>query len=286
MAVGLPEIDPESYRVFRANMCSLAARVAEHLAPANGMPLIPRVLREIESYRNGWERSRRVEMTRWRTLAAKLVGRVVAASGINATSHGAMQLLEEVERLETSSDVERYSKLVDEFLRGGRSQTESVIYSQRVTTDRSTTNDNPAGLRGGGSAVEHVARIMEQGGRGFIVLFRLGCLEVISDRYGVDAAEDCLMAIAAYLTRNLRREDAIFHWSDSSLLAVLLGRTNEQIMLGEVRRIAAQNRGITIQIGCRAVMLHVPLEFEVTPIGLLRKAEDIYHHSLESAATG
>jgi GGDEF domain-containing protein len=284
LAEGLPQVDPASYGTFRANMGSLATQMVRQSSPADHTPLIRKVLGEVETYRNGVEKLRRVELMRWRILTAKLVSEVVAASGVNATSSRATQLQEEVERLETSLDVERFTKLVDEFLRTSRSRMEGLLLSGRVETDRSTTNDNAAGLRGGGSAVEYVAKLMDRGDLGYVVVFRLGCLEVISDRYGMAAVEDCLMAIASYLTRSLRREDSIFHWSDSSILAVLQRRANEQIVSSEVLRIAAQNREIAIQIAGRAIVLHVPIEYEVTPIGNLHSAEDLYHPFLETAA--
>jgi GGDEF domain-containing protein len=84
------------------------------------------------------------------------------------------------------------------------------------------------------------------------------------------------MAVSAFLTHNLRSGDAIFHWSDSSLLVILEGRPNEQILTAELQRIIAQNREITVTIEGRNVMLRIPLDFVLTPIGFLRNAEDLY----------
>jgi GGDEF domain-containing protein len=134
--------------------------------------------------------------------------------------------------------------------------------------DRSMDNDNAAGLRGGGSAVEHLKGIMERRGAGFIALFRLGCLEIISQRFGLEAVQDCLMAVAAFLTHNLHGNDAVFHWSDSSLLVIL----------------EAQNRDITVNIEKRTVMLRIPLEFDLTSIACLHSAEDLYKLTFKPAA--
>lgn len=285
VAGNLPEIDAETYRAFREHISSVLDQVPEKLPDAERMALVREVIREVGNYRAGSERSLRVTVTRWRILAAKLVREVVAGSGVNATSDRALQLLEKVETLTTSTDVEHYSGMVDEFLRNSQRWSDGAFVSQLTTTDQSTTNDNAAGLRGGGSAVEQVGRIIENNGNGFVTLFRIGCLDVISERYGMDAVADCLITVASHLTRSLRREDGIFHWSDSSLLALLRGRPNEQIVYGEVQRIASQNREITIQIGGRMVMLHVPLSFEIVPISSLISADELYNLSIEPVTT-
>jgi GGDEF domain-containing protein len=91
----------------------------------------------------------------------------------------------------------------------------------------------------------------------------------------MEAVQDSLMAVSAFLTSSLRNDDAIYHWSDSSLLAVLQSPTTEQILTAAMRRIVDNNRDITIQIGGRSVMLRIPLEFEITPIDSLRTADDL-----------
>jgi GGDEF domain-containing protein len=117
---------------------------------------------------------------------------------------------------------------------------------------------------------------MEKGGRGFVVLFQLGMLDVIGERFGVEAVQDSLMAVSAFLTSSLRNDDAIYHWSDSSLLAILQSPSSEQILTAAMRRIVDNNRDISIQIGGRSVMLRIPLDFEMIPIGMLNSAEDLY----------
>jgi hypothetical protein len=92
---------------------------------------------------------------------------------------------------------------------------------QLKEANRSTTNDNAAGLRGGGAAVEHLRAILENCSLGYIVFFRLGCMDVIGERFGTEATQDSLMAVAAFLTHSLRSDDMIYFWSDTSLLAIL-----------------------------------------------------------------
>jgi hypothetical protein len=60
------------------------------------------------------------------------------------------------------------------------------------------------------------------------------------------------------------------------LLALLQGRVSGQIVTAELRRIASNNREVTVVIDGRTVMLRIPLEFELTPIDCLRSANDLY----------
>jgi GGDEF domain-containing protein len=175
----------------------------------------------------------------------------------------------------TAEEIEGARSALEEFLRPGGHERRNSRTAALKVADRTTANDNAAGLRGGGAAVEHLARVMEQGRHGFVVLFQLGCLDMICERFGIEAMQDCLMAVSAYLTHTLRRDDAIFHWSDSTLLAVVLDRPNEQILTAELERIASQNRDITINVGGRVVMLRIPLGFELIPIERLTSASDI-----------
>lgn len=92
------------------------------------------------------------------------------------------------------------------------------------------------------------------------------------------------MAVSAFLTASLQGDDAIYHWNDSSLLAVLQGRPSEPILLAELQRIASQNRDSSIQVAGRTIVLRIPLAVELTPIDRLRVAEDLYRLSTQQAS--
>jgi hypothetical protein len=91
------------------------------------------------------------------------------------------------------------------------------------------------------------------------------------------------MAVSAFLIASLHSDDGIYHWSESSLIAVLQGRPSEQILAAELNRIAAQNRESSINVSGRTIMLRIPLAFELTPISRLRSAEDLYRISAQPA---
>jgi GGDEF domain-containing protein len=253
----------------------LSLQIPDRLPEHEKMALIRDVLREFEKYRGDSESELRERAAGWRTLVVSMFRELLGNLAIDPLSPVVLPLNQRIARMVTAEEIEGARSALEEFLRPGGHERRNSRTAALKVADRTTANDNAAGLRGGGAAVEHLARVMEQGRHGFVVLFQLGCLDMICERFGIEAMQDCLMAVSAYLTHTLRRDDAIFHWSDSTLLAVVLDRPNEQILTAELERIASQNRDITINVGGRVVMLRIPLGFELIPIERLTSASDI-----------
>ena len=284
-AAGVPEMDAAQYRAFRANVDELARRLPDHLPDEEKLALIARILREFESYRNGAEGALREQLAGWRKLVDALFRELLANLGVDTASAEAVPLLGRVKLLTTAAEIEDWRARLEVYLHPASGNGPAAALAAKLrAADHSTANDNAAGLRGGGSAVEHVRRMMEAGEDGFVVLFRLSCLDVINQRFGAEAVEDCLMAVSAFLTAGLERDDTIYHWSDSALLAVLRGRYSEFIVSAELDRIISKNRESSINVAGRSIMLRIPISFDVTPINRLRSAEDLMRISANQAA--
>jgi GGDEF domain-containing protein len=275
VTINVPELDSEGYKALRANVAKLSQRMQDRLPQEEKLALIREVVREFEAYRAVADKTTRVRQASWRSLAVVLLNELLASMGIAPTSRSARPLVEQIAKLNDAQEIELYREQLEGFLHPSGTNSVCAAAAPLQIADRSTANDNAAGLRGGGSAIEHVAGVMQAGRRGFVVLFNLSCLDVIGDRFGIGAVQDCLMAVSAYLTHSLHNDDLIFHWSDSSLLAVLLDRLTQQIAIAELQRIANQNRDITINVGGRLVMLRIPLTFELFPIESLNAPDDI-----------
>jgi GGDEF domain-containing protein len=283
MALNMPEIDIEAYKEFRRNVNRLSLQLPDRLPDNEKLVLIRAILQEFENYRGGIETVLRERTVGWRALATNLFKEVMASLGTDADSPAAAQLAKDLARLTTLEEIQAWNGHLEGFLHPLDADGNALGLASVKLADRSTANDNAAGLRGGGSAVEHLKKIMDRGGNGFIALFRLSCLDVISQRFGMEAVQDCLMAVSAFLTASLHNDDAIFHWSDSSLLAILQGRPSEQILTAELQRIASQNRDSSINVAGRTIMLRIPLAFELTPISRLRDPEDLFRLSAPAA---
>lgn len=275
-AAGVPEIDAAAYKEFKATISNMARRLRDRLPDEEKLALIKLILQEFEGYRAESERAIRESTGNWRSLVTLLTQSLFDSMGLTSSSEGASSLISRIANLSTSSEIETFREQLADFLRLGGDDEGEVNASTLRRTDLSTANDNPSGLPGGGAAIEHVKRLMDKRINGFIVIFRIGSLEVIQERYGREAVEDCLMGISAYITASLRKDDAVYHWSDSSLLAILQSAFSEKVVSTAMRRVIDNNRDISIHIGDRWVMLRAQLEFEITPISQLRSAEDLY----------
>jgi GGDEF domain-containing protein len=283
---GVPEVDAQAYRRFRSNLDNLVHRMAGNLPLRERVELIKAVVQEFDCYRTETETALHEALTGWRGLIAKLFGKLVAALGIDARNPDVFSLTQRIRHLTAAAEIEAWDKKLSAFLdpRSGIAPAEDVPARMRVA-DTSTANHNLAGLHGGGLALARLTELIERGDRGYVVLFRLGCLDLINERFGEEAVEDAVMAVSAYLTHSLRREDMVYHWTDSSLLAILDKRANEYILSAELKRIVALNRDVNINIGGRTVMLRIPIAFDVVPINRLRSADDVRKLSLDSINT-
>jgi GGDEF domain-containing protein len=274
-ARGVPEVDSDTYKAFRAELARRALQLPDRLPDEEKLAQVRGILQEFENYRNRSEAELRNRTSEWRGITSYLFHELLKSLGIDASSPNPEKLLQKAATAASAQDVQECHNQMETFLHPTGGDSAPAEASQFRKADHSTENLNAAGLRGGGSAIEHVRRIMECGDKGFVVLFRLSCLSMINQRFGPEAVEDCLMAVSAFLTQSLHSEDAIYHWSDSSLLAVLQGRANEQILTAELDRIAMQNRETSVKIGGRATMLRIPITFDITPIERLKSADDL-----------
>jgi GGDEF domain-containing protein len=279
-ALGVPEIDVESYREFRANVAKLSLQLPDRLPEEEKLAQMRLVLREFENYRSRSEAELRNRTTEWRAVVSFLFRELLGNLGIDASAPNPSGLILNLAGVTTAQSAQEFHDGLEAFLHPTGADSAPAEASHFRTADHSTANLNASGLRGGGSAIEHVKRLLESGGNAFIVLFRLSCLNMVNQRFGPEAVDDCLMAVSAFLTQSLHSDDAIYHWSDSSLLAILQGRANDQILTAELERIAMQNRETTVNIGGRATMLRIPITFDVTPIERLKSADDLYKITL------
>jgi GGDEF domain-containing protein len=273
-ALNMPEIDAATYKLFRETVSAKARSIPDRLPESELLPAIKSILQEFEGYRKGADGALRERQAGWRLLAGTLLRELFTTMGIDPGSDAAAALIENVGILSTGHQIQIFRGLLDEFLHPTGDGSRRAGSRFRVA-DHSTANDNAAGLRGGGAAQEQFKTLLERGASGYVVAFRLNCLDVIGERFGLEAVHDSLMAVAAFLTHSLRGSDTVYHWSDSSLLAMLESDATEQMLVVAMQRIVNSNRDTTIIIDGRNVMLRIPLTFEITPFSHFRSADDL-----------
>ncbi|MGA2350484.1 MAG: hypothetical protein ABSF70_08645 [Terracidiphilus sp.] len=283
VAESMPRIDAATYNSFRGTAARMALQIPDSMEDSERLKVVNAILHEFENYRIGVENALRERQKNWRSLVAKLARELLTALGVKEDAAIGLPLTEAIDQLTTAEQLKDYRELLNGFLELRSADKEANKISPLKVADTSTGNENAAGLMGGGAAVEQLRNVMARGATGFVAIFQLSCLEMVSRRFGPEAVEDCLMAVSAFLTASLHSDDAIFHWSDSSLVAILLGRGNEHLLEAELRRIASKNSDINVNIGGRFIMLRIPLTFELTPIESFKTADDLYKLSLQGA---
>lgn len=275
VAMNMPEIDPQAYKNFRTEVARLALQVPDRATEQDKLLVARQMVQEFELYRNLSREQLRERLSAWRALTGLLLRACIEHMHMRMNSPGVLALFKEILVIEQAGEIKNCYAKVEKFLTPpskGKSDDDALGVSD---PNLSTSNDNAAGLLGGGSAAEHLERILTVGGKGYVVQFELGCMDVIGQRFGAEAVQDCLIAVAAYITNSLHADDRIYHWSNSRLLAIVQGRANDQILTAELNRISGHNRDFTVNVCGRNVMLRIPLSFEVIPVSRFQSAEDL-----------
>jgi GGDEF domain-containing protein len=278
-ALNVPEIDSAAYKIFRSQVSKLSMKMPDRLAENEKLELIKSIVNEFETYRNSSETALRERLNEWRGATKTLLSELVTSLSLDPKDPAVNPLMTEIGQLTTAEEIASWGSRLQDFLHPPDAEGRAMGLAALKNANCSLENDNAAGLRGGGAAVVYLKKLMERGGSGFIAVFQLSCLDIIEKRFGPEAVQDCLMAVSSFLTDSLHNDDVIFHWSDTSLLAILQGRANEQILGAELGRIIHHNRESSIMVDGRPIMLRIPLSFELTPISRLRAAEDIFRLS-------
>jgi GGDEF domain-containing protein len=272
-ALNMPEFDAVAYREFRTNITRLALQISDPTSQEDKLSLLRTIAHEFENYYATSVKVLRERQSSWRSLTVRMARELLTQMGVNPTQPNAALLLKQASELSTEEALQEFRALLESLIRpaaGGN------VTALRLSADRSSSNDNAVGLPGSGAAVERVDKIIAEGGRGFIVLFRLSCLDVVRQRFGPEAVQDSLQAVSVFLTNGLHSDDSIYHWNETALLAVLQGRASEQILAAELQRLVMSNRETNIHVGGRNVMVRIPITFDLASIEKLHSAEDLF----------
>ena len=278
-AINLPQIDPEIHRRFRSGILRSSISLVQPQSESDLLNIVASIVHELETYRTDSEVTLEARLKEWRQTASLLMHQLGDRDKVDqrtelwascTTSLASVAAVDEIQSLRT--------KLQQLFQTSGEEQAAKRV-EEAEEQDRSTANDNAAGLRGGGAAIEHVRSMIASSRPGYVGLFRLNCLDVVGERFGPEGIQDCLMTVSAFLIQNMRSEDSVYHWSESSLLAVCDRKIREDILTAELNRVLARNRDFTINIGDRAIMLRIPIDLQLYPISHFATVEDLQHLS-------
>ena len=269
------QVDPSAHQRLRSAILRDSIRLTEPESEQDLLQTVGSLLREFESYRSDCETIVACRQKEWRHTVAMLMQLLAMRDKVDLESQLWTKLCAQLASAEISDHIEELrAKLQTMFQRTGQESAmrQSAIEDEQ---DRSTANDNAAGLLGGGAAIEQVRSMLAAGRPGYVGLFSLSCLDVVGERFGPEGMQDCFMAVSAFLIQAMRAEDKVYHWSESTLLAVCDRKVREDILAAELNRVLAHNRDFTIQIGNRTIMLRIPIELQLFPTTHFDSAEDL-----------
>lgn len=274
-AINFVQPDPEAYARMRSAILRNSIRLAEPQSEADLLLAVQAIIREFDAYRSHTEGTLEARQKEWRHIVALLSQMLLEQGNFKPESDEWTGTKVALASAVTAAEIQS----LREQLQRTFSRTDAEVAARQAELaeeqDRSVANDNAAGLRGGGAAIEHARKMIDQSRPGYIGLFRLSCLDVVGERFGQEGIQDCLMAVSAFLIENLRAEDSVYHWSESSLLAVCDRKIREDILSAELNRVLQRNRDFTIQIGGSTIMLRIPIELELFPIDVFQSADDL-----------
>jgi len=280
-AINQAQIDLSAYRRFRSAILRDSIRLTQPQSEPDLLQVIGQIIREFEVYRTDSETTVDERQKEWRHTTSALMHMLAAHRKIDQKSDLWSKIVTELTSAATGDEISALRMTLQRLFQPGADGVPLTHEEEIEEQDRSVANDNAAGLRGGGAAIEQVRKMLSQSRPGYIGLFRLSCLDVVGERFGPEGIQDCLMAVSAFLIQNLRAEDTVYHWSESSLLAVCDRKVREDILAAELNRVLARNRDFTIRIGERIIMLRIPIELQLFPIERFESADDLESLSKE-----
>ncbi len=275
-AINQVQVDQADYRRFRSAILRDSIRLTDPQLESDLLQTIGTIVREFENYRIDSEAILDSRQKEWRQITGMLLNQLAEQDSIDRQTDLWTAIGLALASASTSEEIQLLRVKLQQLFQRTGAETAARLAELREEQDRSTANDNAAGLRGGGAAVEHVRAMLAGQRPGFVGVFRLCCLDVVGERFGVEGIQDCLMAVSAFLTQNLRSEDTIYHWTDSSLLAVCDRKVREDMLAAELNRVLSRNRDFTISIGDRAIMMRIPIELQLFPMSHFASADDLH----------
>jgi GGDEF domain-containing protein len=273
-------VDSVAQSQFRSATLRDCIRLTEPQSETDLLMIVGAVLKEFETYRELTERTIEARQTHWRQLASMLLHFIGPVCELDNESVLWLSAIHQLNAAKTQLDLETLRGNLHKYLTNGLREKEARAGKKVEVQDRSVANDNAAGLRGGGAAIEHLRTMIANARPGYVCLFRLSCLDVVGERFGDEGIQDCLMAVSAFLIEHLRIEDSVYHWSEASLLAICDRKIREEVLTAELNRILSRNRDFTIHIGERTIMLRIPILLEIYSIAEFETAEDLQNLAL------
>lgn len=259
-----------SYAEFHEKMSGMAQRLSECSTLDEKFLALQQTLYEIHRYQESKAKDLRKPEFTWRALAATLLCALF-------TPHDAKRLSAGKDRLLGEAMLRDLNDGVDTFEGAMRSQPEQDVENRPWVDEWRPSFEaelNPTSLRCGDAALSRVEELLQRGAKGFAIVFRLGCLDVVGERFGLEALEESVRAVTGYLSESIQRYGELFYWNESTFVTVVETRAPEKSFRTTIVQIVNNNRSAFVQVGDHLVLLQMPLEFEMFSILGMKSAKE------------
>ena len=133
----------------------------------------------------------------------------------------------------------------------------------------------PTGLPGPTQAQEHLAPLFGTGLHHYVVLFKLGTMKTIGERYGEEAVCDYLNFAAQSLMQILKSDDRLFHWRRDVLMAVVQRQNALFSIRLEMARLTSGSREYLINVDGKCLLISSPMTFELLALSQYASLDDM-----------
>ncbi len=275
--------EPDEHQRFQQDIAKLENKLQQDFSPQQVLVVAGAVARALEDYNQRTTRFIRMQSAELQGMLAMLTETVAAISAGSERTVTRLQTIEkQLERASMLEDIRTLKARLSECLlavreeaRQQREETARTIAELRNEIRRAQQRQSavapakpnvaPQGM-GRAEAEAALARAVEQRLHAYAAVFVLERFDLISGRFGPNAAEQLARFFRHHLTQGILSSDAVFRWSNASFLVLMERAGSLEEARAEVQRVASVRLEWTLQIGTRTVLLPVSSRWAVIPV--------------------
>lgn len=275
--------EPDEHRRFQEDIVRLENKLQQDFTPQQVLVVAGAVAKTLENYNQRTTRFIRMQSAELQGMLAMLTETVAAISAGSERTITRLQSIEkQLERASMLEDIRALKSKLSECLlavreeaRQQREETARTIAELRNEIKRAQQRQNAiahprrseaAQDLGRAEAEAALARAIEQRLHAYAAIFVLERYDLISGRFGPNAAEQLAGFFRHHLAQGILSSDAVFRWSHSSFLVLMEHTGSLDEVRAEVHRVASMRLEWTLQIGTRTVLLPVSSRWMVIPV--------------------
>lgn len=257
-AINTPEILPGQFTHFRETVSATLPEINSSHNQGAMLTAIRHCLQPFEAYRLSTEAETRNLTREWHQMSDGLLAGL-EASGLLGPEAGRILPIRQKLKAAEHAETIRALRIEVENLIGRYAPVASKRGGPTLRGDNGLIVESPTGLKGFPEAKVQLEEMLKNVEAGFVAFFHLTGVRMIESRFGYEAAQDCLMSVSSQLVQGMQSADRLYHLDKDVLMGILMNRPSREFAIGEMNRVAAQNRELTMRLEGRTVMLRVPI---------------------------